>query len=355
MKSKPVACLVENCGETFTGKRNLSKHFRVSHPNLVTKYICSVCTHSFTLRKNYRRHIQLHSRNKKGEHCPYCNQISNKSNIARHIKTKHKKHAFVSEIVDEVVSLVCSKFEVWEVVLPRAGNNEVEGVFPISGFEGGNLMDSQGCVGVMEGLQVMSGELMGQVAEEISQHHSQGTEMLPRGTVQGADLSGGQGAEVSGGQGAEVSSGQGAEVFGGKYANAFGGGILLDTEVLVGGSGHEVLVTGIGQETDVFGGERGEIGELVLVNDGPNLITEGRSLLDSENGISPKGVTCDVCGLSSRDMFNLKRHKEKIHGNGSLVKCLHSYCNKGGYNEISVRPLLFCFFPSETQKKFLLL
>lgn len=188
--------------------------------------------------------------------------------------------------------------------------------------------EAEGAEGHVGAMERFNDELMGKVAEEVSLANGgmiQDTEVLWGGRGQGPEVSAGHNAQDSG-EGVV----QDTDVFGGGRdhdIDVLGGGVIQDMEVL-GELG------GIGQNTR---GEGAENRELSLVDD-HDLLTEGRSLMEQENGISPKGATCDSCGQTFRDLFNLKRHQTKIHGNEMPVKCLHTYCSKGGYNVIRIRP-----------------
>ena len=69
-KAKKISCL--ECGAVCDGKKGIKKHFKVSHLNLISSYVCSKCFKTFKSRKNYANHLKIHDARTavKYPHCP---------------------------------------------------------------------------------------------------------------------------------------------------------------------------------------------------------------------------------------------------------------------------------------------
>ena len=84
--AKRIQC--NECGETFTGKKNLVKHTRESHS--MPSYQCSTCMKKFKYRVYYMRHLKIHDR-QPSVSCPYCSQkFRFESYKLRHIDRVHR-------------------------------------------------------------------------------------------------------------------------------------------------------------------------------------------------------------------------------------------------------------------------
>lgn len=92
------ACSILNCLAKFHSQKKLDTHVKIIHgivkrPNCNTRFICNICSRSFSRRLHLARHIQTCS---KIEFCTFneCGQIFfNKSSLTKHLKT-HRDNVF---------------------------------------------------------------------------------------------------------------------------------------------------------------------------------------------------------------------------------------------------------------------
>ena len=115
-RQKIIKCTVENCHETFSKKKELTKHFKTFHPSLMSVYTCSTCGKAIQDRWNYIRHIKLH-RNLLKKECSLCRKVFNKYNLRKHVQRWHGSHVIAKTIIQDLVELAIISTVIEEEVL----------------------------------------------------------------------------------------------------------------------------------------------------------------------------------------------------------------------------------------------
>ena len=340
--AKQIQC--NECGETFTGKKNLVKHTRESHS--MPSYQCSTCMKKFKYRVYYMRHLKIHDR-QPSVSCPYCSQkFRFESYKLRHIDRVHRMKLsspqseqendggeVMIEVRDEEKRLGENFFWKYEATLPNLDRAKS------SSF--GNFYNSLGLLNQGDWNDWMQvSEMLGLPYSVDGSHSGMEIAVVKNGTGdEKVECVGSRIITVGGFKAADLSGSDSMEDGGVKMADSDEETLTLTYNQAEANETIEEVLRSIDEcylsSTDVHDGENEE------VEDTDNAANS------NSGSVRSRQVVCDLCGTSGfRSAWFLRRHISQMHlGSIRCDICCNIFVDKFQYLKHSKTCFYWCGKP----------